>query len=129
GAARLPGDGDRDRTLARRAERSSDGLDLRSYSHSPWPAPAVHADRRSALRRGFFLPAESARLLDRRPRRDLVRRNLHPLLYISHGLRLAALRARPRAHTELSRALDAVRVARIVHHPRPDRRRSGARRH
>ena len=49
----------------------------------------------------IFLPAESAGGADRRARRDVVRHNLHPLLYISHSLRFAALRTRPRADAEL----------------------------
>ncbi len=128
GAARIPGDGNCDRALARRVERSSDGLDLRSHAHAAWPSSSLYVDRRSALRRGFFLPAESAGVVHGRPRGDLVRRNLHPLLYISHSLCPAALRARPRVDAELSRPLDAVCVARVVHNPRNDRGRRGARR-
>ena len=129
GAAWLPGDGDRDRALVRRAERSSDGLDLRSHAHAPWPPPSLYVDRRAAVRGGFFLPAESARLVDRCPCRALVRRDVHSLFHFSHLLRSAALRARPRADAELSRALDAVCVARVVYDPRHDRRRGCARRH
>ena len=60
GAARISGDGDCDRALARRVERSPDGLDLRSHAYAPWPSPSLYVDRRSAVRRGIFLPAESA---------------------------------------------------------------------
>ena len=123
GAARISRDGDCDRTLARRVERSTDGLDLRSHAHAPWPSPSLYVDRRSAMRRGFFLPAESACFIHRWPRGDLVRRNLHPLFHMPHYLRSAALRARPRAHAELQRPLEPVRVARVVHHPGNDRGR------